>query len=153
LSRRHCLTVGDSSVCIRSFRSFPFLEETAIEGAHKTEVLDSASLDRLRKLGGDDLIARMIDLFLGYAEPKVALARESLAAGQLEEAGRAAHSLKSSAANLGAHELQDLAGRMELAAMNNDAASADALLPNLEIAFLKAKSQLEKRRKELGEAK
>jgi len=131
----------------------PKTGEAAIENARKTEVVDAASLDRLRKLGGNELIARMIELFFSYAEPKVAVARESLAAGRLEEAGRAAHSLKSSAGNLGAHELQDVAGRIELAAMNNDAAAAGALLPNLESAFLRAKARLEKHRDELGEAK
>jgi HPt (histidine-containing phosphotransfer) domain-containing protein len=113
-------------------------------------VIDPAAVERLRKLGGDELIARMIELFFSYAEPKVALARASLEAGELEAAGRAAHSLKSSAGNLGAQELALVSSDVEAAAMKQDGTEVLRLLEDLEAAFARAKARLEELRRGLA---
>jgi HPt (histidine-containing phosphotransfer) domain-containing protein len=71
------------------------------------------ALERVAKLGGEGLVERLIAAALDNAAKRVASAREALAAGDLEALGRAAHSLKSSAANLGAARLVELAREIE----------------------------------------
>ncbi|QEM68902.1 Hpt domain-containing protein [Geobacter sp. FeAm09] len=55
--------------------------------------------------------------------------RDAVDAGQLVVAIRHAHSLKSSAANIGAYELSELARQAELAGNQGDASIISALLP------------------------
>lgn len=84
----------------------------------------------------------MIDLFLTHAEPRVAAAREGLRAGDLAAVERAGHSLKSTAANLGAMMLSGLAAEVEQAAAAGDAASLEALLPRLDASCRSALDRL-----------
>lgn len=55
--------------------------------------------------------------------------RDAVDAGQIVVAIRHAHSLKSSSANIGAHELSELARQAELAGNQGDAGIISALLP------------------------
>ena len=71
------------------------------------------ALERIAKLGGEGLVEKMIGAVRGNAAKRVIGAREALAAGDLEALGRAAHSLKSSAANVGAARLVELAKEIE----------------------------------------
>ncbi len=71
-----------------------------------TPTLDQAVLDRLLDWGGDTLLARMIDLFLEAAPARVEEIEDASVTGDLEALARAAHSLKSSAGNLGAERLR-----------------------------------------------
>jgi HPt (histidine-containing phosphotransfer) domain-containing protein len=75
--------------------------------------IDPQALERLRTLGGKELVSKMVELFTSYAESVLQEAAAGLEAGNLEAVHRAAHSLKSSAGNLGALQVQDLAGRVE----------------------------------------
>ncbi|MGD8729512.1 MAG: Hpt domain-containing protein, partial [Gemmatimonadota bacterium] len=67
----------------------------------------------------------------------------------LEEAERGAHSLKSSAANIGAELLRTLATRLESAALDGDADGARDLLPGLETAYSDAMEELKKIEREM----
>ena len=75
--------------------------------------LDATALDRLRRFGGGTLLGRMIDLFLVAAEERIDTAARAGATGDLETVERALHSLKSSAAQLGALEMQRLSDQGE----------------------------------------
>ena len=94
-------------------------------------LVDPAALDRLRSWGGDVLLGRMITLFEELAPERVEALEDGLAAGDLERVERAAHSLKSSAGNLGADELRRQAGRVEEAAAKGDSARMDGLVGEL----------------------
>lgn len=59
----------------------------------------------LQDLGGEEFVHEMIDLFLDLTPQKFTEARQTLAAGDWVSSRRAIHSIKSSAANLGAVRL------------------------------------------------
>ena len=106
-------------------------------------VLDREALDRLREWGGDELLVKMLNLFMEHGPERVAQIRSGVESGSVEEAQRGAHSLKSSAGNLGARRLQAGAARLEGLADDGDLEGAEELLPELETAFREAKTSLE----------
>jgi HPt (histidine-containing phosphotransfer) domain-containing protein len=106
------------------------------------DCIDSAALDRLRRVGQDKLVKQMIDIYFDYA-PKMlhnALAGEQ--AGDCTAIEHAMHSLKSSAGHIGASAVHDLARRLESLARNKEFDSIGPLLRELEIAFEKARLRL-----------
>ena len=80
--------------------------------------VDAAVLDRLAEsMGGDDaFVAELVEQFVADSPALVAAARSGLETGDAEEVRRAAHTLKSNAATMGANELADRSRRLELAA-------------------------------------
>ena len=121
-----------------------------IENDGAPKILDLDALERLRRVGGDSLILRMIELFFSHTASKVDAAVSSFDAGQLDEVERAVHSIKSSAANLGAVELTELAAKLENLAGQRDAAVVEPLVRKLPEAFGRARERLEEQRRELG---
>jgi len=105
--------------------------------------IDPQALDRLREWGGDPLVAQMIRLFIKNAGLRVEQIRTGVRDELIREAEMGAHSLKSSAANLGAERVRNLAAEIERAAANDEPGPVAALLPELEIAFANAMAELE----------
>ena len=93
---------------------------------------DPAALDRLRRFGGGKLLVEMIRLFLESGPQRVAAMHTGLAQGDSESVERALHSLKSSAAQLGALRLQRLAERGERLAKAGTLEAVSAQLSQLE---------------------
>jgi two-component system, sensor histidine kinase and response regulator len=91
-------------------------------------VIDPEALARLREWGGDRLLAQMIHLFVESTPDRIRQIREGLDRDEVELVERGAHSLKSSAANLGAERLRELSGEMEDRAHRGDLAAAGTLL-------------------------
>ena len=110
-------------------------------------MVNNAALARLSKLGGDELVVKMIDLFLTHAEPKVADLRSGFVAGNLAEVERLAHSVRSSAGNLGAEELGELAGEVEQLAAEGEHSKLVFFITQMENAFVRVKARLETERK------
>jgi HPt (histidine-containing phosphotransfer) domain-containing protein len=108
-------------------------------------VVDSTALERLRKLGGDSLVHRMIELFCSHAAAKIEEARECLKQDDLQSFGRAVHSLRSSAGNVGARILFDLSGRLERLATEKKDSEIRPLFPELERAFQQAAEWLKEK--------
>jgi len=98
-------------------------------------VLDPKALDRLREWGGEKLLSEMVRLFLENAPQRMDQIRLGVGEGSLSDGERGAHSLKSSAANLGAERLRALAAEAEHAASGKRKEAVVALLPELEDAF------------------
>ena len=69
---------------------------------------DASALERLRRFGGDTLLHNMIGLFLAAAPERIAGARDASARGDGAAAELALHSLKASAAQLGAMRMNRL---------------------------------------------
>lgn len=86
-------------------------------------VIDRAALDRLRRVGGANLLRRMVELFLESGPERVRAVAESAAAGDVARVERAVHAMKSSAGNVGAIRLQRTAEAIEARAV---AGSIDA---------------------------
>ncbi len=88
------------------------------------QVLDLAVIDELRELGGEEdpqLLFELIELFLEDAPARLAEMEEALDAQNLDGMRRAAHTLKSSSANMGAVMFSQLCKDLELAARESDA--------------------------------
>lgn len=111
--------------------------------------LDPTALERLCRLGGNKFAGEMITLFLDYAAKKVAEARAAEASGDLLAVQKAVHPLRSSAGNVGAARVQQLADRLESEA-GQGAATAVALdVVELERAFTAASAELTTARQQL----
>lgn len=90
--------------------------------------LDQRALDRLEKLGGAELLARVIDQFLEKVPQRMEAACDRGKAGDLMALGRAINSIKSAASNVGATEVRDMADRIERLAVQG---AKDLILPLL----------------------
>ncbi len=121
-----------------SFMSEP-VDPPSVPDDVSRPVLDPSALQRLERIGGADLVLRMRDTFSGYAPGRLAAVESALQAGVLEEIGDGAHALKSSAGNIGAWRLRQIAETTERAARHGDVAAAaahvEALGPALEEAL------------------
>lgn len=107
-----------------------------------SQIIDPQALDRLREWGGDKLAGQMVRLFLKNSGTRMDQIRAGLDGEDLVEAERGAHSLKSSAANIGAELLRTLATRIESAALDGNMGQARGLLPGLEAAYADAMNEL-----------
>ncbi|MGH9341598.1 MAG: Hpt domain-containing protein [Acidobacteriota bacterium] len=112
-------------------------------------VIDPEALERLRRLGGDELLRKVIDAWLAYVPERVRSARNGLEGEQLRTVERAAHSIKSSAGTVGALEVHNLASRIEELASGNRGDNLSSLLCDLETACLEVTRLLEQERQEL----
>lgn len=105
--------------------------------------IDPQALDRLREWGGDKLLTQMIRLFLENSLTRMEQIREGTNGADVAQAERGAHSLKSSAANVGAEKVRNLAAEMERLATAEDREALAAILPELETAYAQARAELE----------
>jgi HPt (histidine-containing phosphotransfer) domain-containing protein len=105
--------------------------------------LDPAALERLSEWGGEKLVGQMIKLFLDNSPARMDQIRAGVASGDPAESEKGSHSLKSSAANVGAQQVRDLSTKMEAAAVAGDAEAVSQILPGLEEAYSQAIAALE----------
>ncbi len=73
------------------------------------ETLDRGPLDNLRNLIGTDGVSEIVALFTGGVPGQLAALEQACAAGDLKTAVRIAHTLKSSAAQIGAQRFSTIA--------------------------------------------
>jgi len=93
--------------------------------------IDPEALARLREWGGERLLVQMIRLFVESTPERVRQIEEGLERGEIELVERGSHSLKSSAANLGAERLRELSAEVEDLAHRGDLRGAELLLAPL----------------------
>jgi len=96
--------------------------------------LDTTALETIRALGGEqtpDLLEQIVRLYLEGAPELIASIRAGLAAADNDQVRLAAHSLKSSSANLGARNLAQMCAALEASAragsIGTDAPKAEAI--------------------------
>jgi HPt (histidine-containing phosphotransfer) domain-containing protein len=104
-------------------------------------LIDDAAIERLREWGGDKLIREMVRLYLENASVRLGQIDEGLAEpGRIDAAELGAHSLKSSALNVGARNVSRIAAEIEACASADDRAGAarlrDPLVQELDAARL-----------------
>jgi CheY-like chemotaxis protein len=97
-------------------------------------LLDEQALRHLKSLrqpGGPDLFTRIVDLYSTHSRTLIESLRDSV--GRSDAAGvlQAAHSLKSSSANVGAMGLADLCGSLERSAKAGNMAACVTILDDL----------------------
>jgi HPt (histidine-containing phosphotransfer) domain-containing protein len=94
------------------------------------EPLDPGVIEGLRELGGAEdpgLLVELIDLYLGDAPQRMAEIEQSLANGDWKLLERAAHTLKSASANIGALGLSELCKQLECQARKRDPHDCESL--------------------------
>jgi HPt (histidine-containing phosphotransfer) domain-containing protein len=94
-------------------------------------VLDERILKELRDLGGEDdpgLLSELIDIFLQDAPQRMSEISNGLKSGDLKIVERAAHTLKSSSANIGALGLSSICRQMEQIARERKSDGIQALV-------------------------
>ena len=106
-------------------------------------MIDRGALDRLQEWGGPKLVSEMIRLFLENSPERLGQMRLGFDQGELKAVERAAHSLKSTAANVGALDVSRLAERMEDLAEAGEEEEAKRLYGELTLAHQHACQQLE----------
>jgi PAS domain S-box-containing protein len=94
--------------------------------------LDDGALATLRGLGGDEFLGEVIDAFLADAPELVATLRRSLDERSSEELRRAAHTLKSNGATLGAEHFAELCRTLEQQARSGELDGAADLVEQIE---------------------
>ncbi len=109
--------------------------------------LDKNALVELYRIGGKEFLLRMIDGFLTNAPQKLASSKKSLERKDLREVHLAIHSLRASAANLGAISLQELAEQVEDLARQGKPASIAGLLDQTERIMVDTLRYLQEERK------
>ena len=106
-------------------------------------VLDPSVLDELRSILGSE-VDRLIEVFLDDT-PRLIAALETAATGpDMDMLRNAAHTLKSSSANLGAMSLSAAAKRIELGARTGKLPRPTIAVVLLETEFRKAQSALQR---------
>lgn len=100
----------------------------------------------LSNMGGDEFRDDIVSIFLDTVPETVGRAVESERSGDLAGVVQAARSLKSSAGDVGAVSLYEVARRVEQAAFQGDAASVAQLVGRLDDYFEAVKTQLEQLR-------
>jgi len=101
------------------------------------------ALDILRGVGGDEMLAMMMQTFLQFAEERLEKLVEESTAGQISEVAGIAHSLKSSARQLGAVALGEACATTELAGRSDDAEGARRGVTSILREFAAAKPWME----------
>ena len=114
-----------------------------MSGEGRGSGLEGAALERLTRIGGQEFLLEMIELFLEHAPERLAAARAAFEAGDFPSVYRAAHSLKSTAGNLGARGLQGAAERAEARASAEDGPAVAPLLDEMERRYEEIRVELE----------
>jgi two-component system, sensor histidine kinase and response regulator len=107
-----------------------------------SDIIDPEAQARLQEWGGPKLLNQMIRLFLENAPNRLDQVRKGLADASVRDAERGVHSLKSSAANVGAMKVSRLAAQMEELATGGDLAAVAGLMANLEGEYAAARERL-----------
>jgi HPt (histidine-containing phosphotransfer) domain-containing protein len=122
------------------------LQAKSDTGSDAGPSLDTGALDNLRELGGDDFLTEVIDTFFEDAQTLLATLRRSLDEGNAAELRRAAHTLKSNGATLGAEEFADLCRTLEQRAKDGQLAGASELVGRIEQEYGRLQDALAKLR-------
>lgn len=108
-----------------------------------SQVLDPGALERLKEWGGEKLVSQMVRLFLKNSGTRMEQIRNGVTEENTQESEWGAHSLKSSAANIGAEGLRTLATNVESASLDKDIERLRELLPKIEEAYAVVMTELE----------
>ncbi|WP_343731426.1 response regulator [Duganella sp.] len=109
------------------------------------DTINRQALDNIRALSpanGDALLERVLQAFLRDTPQHLHTIQQAISAGDAGQLRKAAHSLKSSSANVGADALARHSKELEQLGRNNTTAGAAALLADMEHSFQAARQAL-----------
>jgi len=93
--------------------------------------IDPSAIARLKKIGSDVLVVKMIDLFLENTPQKIDIMKRANQDSDFQSLEMAAHSLKSSAGNIGAKKLQKTANDIESLAQKKESKLLGKLIDSI----------------------
>lgn len=108
--------------------------------------LDEGAIERLRQIGGYQLVHELLGVFLRNTPLRIEAVFQGLREGDSLAVMHAAHSMKSSAANVGAAVLAHIASALEREARIPNVAALPDLVRRLAEAFAAVRPLLEERR-------
>jgi len=111
--------------------------------------VDRNTLETLKSTTDGDFVSELIDTFLDDAPTQLETMASALAENDSERFRRAAHSLKSNAATLGALSLSESSKELEMIGKSGDISAASPKLDALGEAYAKVVSALEEYQDEL----
>ncbi len=112
------------------------------------DIIDQETFSSLKNLMGADFVVELIDTYNLETGELIERLRHALAAQDAAAFGRAAHSIKSSSASLGALVFSQQARQLEMMGKANDLADARPKLDLLDAGFVQVKRRLEELRHE-----
>jgi len=113
----------------------------APEHAVATCVIDRSALELVRQelsAEGPALVLELVDLFLGDSQERLATMQQAVLAGEVRLVERAAHTLRGSAAVMGARRLVQRCAQLEARAQASDLVGVASTLAQLETAHKEA---------------
>jgi CheY-like chemotaxis protein len=148
--REACLAAGMNDYLAKPFtlaqlRNILLPSKVSRSAANKV-TLDHSAIDAVRQLdpdGNDRLLARLIALYRDDSSQLLADIDNALKVGDADAVARAAHTLKSSSANLGATNVAAIARQIEHSARAGDLRELPASLTKLRAQRTVALSELE----------
>jgi two-component system, sensor histidine kinase and response regulator len=148
--REACLAAGMNDYLAKPFtlaqlRNILLPSKVSRSAANKV-TLDHSAIEAVRQLdpdGNDRLLARLIALYRDDSSQLLADMDNGMKSGDAEAVARAAHTLKSSSANLGATNVAAIARLIETAARNGDISDLAANITKLRAQRTVALSELE----------
>ena len=123
----------------------PPVASSANDPSMRRATLDLSALDVLRELqrpGSTDIVARVIGLYEAEAPRLLGQLQTAIAQGDADTAVRAAHTLKSSSANVGAKHMADLCRIVETHARSQGLPGIDALVTDLDAEYRRVSEAL-----------
>lgn len=108
-------------------------------------LIDPTPLDAIRALeqaGQPSLLDTIVRMFVEQSETLAGQIRDAAQAGNADAVREAAHSLKSSSANVGAMRVSELSFDLEVASRDGEMGSANALADRLHLAIREANQAL-----------
>ena len=108
-------------------------------------VIDPQAIENLRALNPDDndeFLREIVGIFLEDTPQRIAELAQGLAAGDAQKFTRAAHSIKGSAANLGAAALRAVAEKLEHQSRTDGLGAVTPLVAEIKAEFARAETEL-----------
>jgi HPt (histidine-containing phosphotransfer) domain-containing protein len=120
------------------------LERRAAPDGDGPSTIDPAAFDRLVEMTGGDreFVDELVDTYLSDGTDQVAAMHAALAAGDLSGLERAAHSLKSGSATVGAIALGERCRSLEEAARTGDVPDGEERVAAIESGFVEVRGAL-----------
>ena len=112
-----------------------------------TLVIDPQAIENLRALNpgdNDEFLREITEIFLEDTPQRISELNQGLAAGDVSKFTRAAHSIKGSAANLGAAALRAVAEKLEHQSRTDGLAGVAPLVVEIKTEFSRAETELRK---------
>ena len=113
--------------------------------------IDPEAIERINRIGGSNLIVRMIGVFLENAPAHLEAIENAEKEEDWESVGKSAHALKSSTGNIGANSLFDLFDRIERMVVNQECEGIAERITKLRPLYESARKRLLEMQEELSE--